>query len=414
MNKKLPVGISDFRKVIEGNYYYIDKSLFIKELIEISAEIVLITRPRRFGKTLNLNMLECFFSVLNKDSSDLFENLGIHNHKEIMKYQGQYPVIYISFKDEKFDNWNEAKGSIIDIIISQFIKYKFILDSDCLDEIEKSIYIKIINGEAQERHYNKALGILSRFLYKYYKQKVMIFIDEYDVPINTGYINNYYKEVVAFFRIFLSDALKDNQYIEKGVLTGVLRIAKESIFSGLNNLKVYTVMDNHFSSRFGFTEKEVEEMLKYYNVESEIQNIQSWYNGYKYGNSLIYNPWSIIELMENYNEFGVINLSSYWVNTADDILIRNILAKSSVDVKQEMEALINGDVILKQIKQDLIMNRIDESSESIWSFLLYTGYLNVVGEEYIKDRKHYYLKIPNKEIMLLFEDIVKIYIIVSY
>ena len=401
IKKKLPIGISDFKKLIENNYYYIDKSLFIKDVLEIGSEVVLIPRPRRFGKTLNISMLKYYFEKSEEDNSALFKDLDIW--KEDAKYrekQGKYPVIFLTFKDVKSERWEVCYGYMKNIIAEEYIRHEYLLKSDVMNEQEKKTYIDIIGGEAKEEHYGDSLKKLSKHLSKYYNEKVIILIDEYDVPIQEGYLNKYYDNVINFMRNLLSGALKDNVFLEKGVLTGILRVAKESIFSGLNNFKVYSILKNEFSTYFGLLEDEVIDALKYYDLEYELDDIKAWYNGYIFGKNVIYNPWSIVNFIED-NEYGLI---PHWLNTSSNSLVKKLIVNGGYRFKSEIERLIKGESIEKVIDENIVFGDLDKNADAVWSFLLLTGYLKVIKSEFKNKRLMCELKIPNLEVESFYEE----------
>ncbi|MCT4618794.1 MAG: ATP-binding protein [Marinisporobacter sp.] len=400
--KRIPIGISDFKEMISGNYYYIDKSLFIKEIVEDGSKVILLPRPRRFGKTLNMSMLKNFHEKSKEDTRDLFKNLKINKYKEIMKLQGKYPVIYITFKDVKYSKWEDCKEALESLVKDAFMKHRYLLEENFLEENERLIFKSILERKAKSVDFMSGLKLLSEYLHRYHKEKTVILIDEYDVPIQSGYIYGYYEKIIEFMRIFFSSGLKDNAYLEKGVLTGILRVAKESIFSGLNNLEVCTILNDRYSDHFGFSENEVEEMLKYYNLEFEMDEIKKWYNGYIFGEKVIYNPWSILNYTKNFKS----GFKAYWVNTSSNDLVKKVLTKANDTVKRELEDLIKGKSIRKQINEDIVMNEIDKGAENVWSFLLFSGYLKVVHEELIMGRTYCNLKIPNIEVVYLYEEII--------
>ncbi|MFD3156636.1 AAA family ATPase [Haloimpatiens sp. FM7330] len=402
MKKKIPIGVSDFKKVIEDNYYFVDKSLFIKEIVEDGSEVILLPRPRRFGKTLNMSMLKYLYEKSEEDNRHLFEGLKINNYEDIMTMQGKYPVIYITFKDEKHSKWERCKDGFEGIVINEFSRHDYILEGDALKEYEKKKVMQILEGTAPYSTYLNGLKILSQYLYKFHKQKVVILIDEYDVPIQSGYMHGYYDEVIEFMRIFLSGGLKDNTYLEKSVLTGILRVAKESIFSGMNNLKVSTLISSHYNSSFGFLEDEMQDMLKYYGIEYETKEVQNWYNGYRFGDKTIYNPWSILNYVDNYRE----GFKPYWVNTSSNDLVKRVLAKGGEILKMELEDLVEGKEIEKEINENIVMHDINAESNNAWSFLLFSGYLKVVDKKIERARTYCKLKIPNLEVKYLYEDII--------
>ncbi|MGL5354955.1 MAG: AAA family ATPase [Cetobacterium sp.] len=319
VKKKLPVGVDDFKEIIQNDYYFVDKSMFIDELLNKKSEVTLLPRPRRFGKTLNMSMLNYFFSIEGKDSNkELFDDLDI-SKTDKMKYLGEYPVIYISLKDIKVNNWELCLEKISALIKKEYKKYGLVLEE---------------KRDAQE---NSLLN-LSEHLYKKYGKKVIILIDEYDTPLVTAHSEGYYKEATFFFDNFLSAALKGNQYLEFAVLTGILRIAKGSIFSGLNNIAVFTILDNNFDY-FGLTESEVKAALKYYELDYELEEIKKWYNGYKFGNKLVYNPSSIIKCINNKE------INPYWINTSDNALIKQLLDKNDSKVLDDLKTVFSGNEI---------------------------------------------------------------------
>ncbi|MGL5087755.1 MAG: AAA family ATPase [Clostridium sp.] len=406
--KQVNIGLSDFKEIIDNNRYFIDKTLIVKEFIEDSSKIVLIPRPRRFGKTLNMSIVKYFFSkspqVCEKsveNNSYLFNGLNIERENEIMKMQGTYPVIYLTFKDDKHSEYK----SFIDIfkhkMSSVYLSFKYILDY--IDESEKDYFTSILFRKSSVAELEISLLKLSEFLYKYHKKKVIILIDEYDTPIHQGYFKNYYDEIVAFMRNFLSSALKDNINLEKAMITGILRVARESIFSGMNNLAVYSLLNYRYSDKFGFTEEETVELLKYYSLDAKIDDFKNWYNGYNFGETTIYNPWSVLSYInEPKREF-----MPYWVNTADDKIIRTLLAKGNDEVKIGLESLYNGEYIETAINEDTIMAEIDYNKNNIWSFLLLSGYLKTVSKKQEDDVIVYKLAIPNKEIKFMYGNMIK-------
>jgi len=402
--KKIAIGTSDFRTLIDEDYYYVDKSLFIKDIIDDGARVLLIPRPRRFGKTLNMSLLRYFYERVKEGEStrDLFTGLKIEQHKEIMSRQGKYPVIYLTFKDEKYSSWEDCKRGLELLMSNLYSMHEYILDGNGLNEYQKASFINILSEKADTVELSKSLGQLCYYLHEYYKMKVVILIDEYDVPIQGGYVNNYYNIMIEFMRNFLSGAFKDNTYLEKAVLTGILRVSKESIFSGLNNLKVCTILEEKYSEYFGFLEKEVEEMLKYKGIEFQIEDVKKWYNGYIFGGNILYNPWSILNCVDAYKN----GFKPYWVNTSSNDLVKRLLTKGGESVKQELESLMNGEAIVKVINEDIVMHEIDKGTENVWSFLLFSGYLKVVKQEVKNGKTYCELQIPNLEVLYLYQEII--------
>lgn len=401
--KKIPIGISDFKKLKNQDYLFIDKSLLVKEFWESDGETILVTRPRRFGKTLNISMLKYFFENSSEDNSYLFKGLNIESHKNIMELQGKYPVIYLSFKDEKHSSFEGLVQGVKELISSLYIEHRDCLNNKELLDIEKNYYNDVINQKANLISLGNSLKNLSKNLYNYYGEKVMILIDEYDVPIQAAYVNNYYIEAIEFMRRLLSGAFKDNNSLQKGMITGILRVARESIFSGLNNLKVESILSDKFCDKFGFTDLEIENLFFDYSIDEELHNIKEWYNGYYFGNTTIYNPWSIL----NYLSSPKAGLKPYWVNSSSNDLVNALLAKGSEEIKKDLEALVSGDNITKIIDENIIMEDIEKSSDNLWSFLLFTGYLRVNSKKRIGIKDYYKLSIPNLEVTTLYYGLIE-------
>ncbi|MGL4914367.1 MAG: AAA family ATPase [Romboutsia sp.] len=398
--KKINVGTSDFKEIIDNNYYFIDKTLIIKEFLDDTAKIILIPRPRRFGKTLNMSIIKYFLEKSNENRRYLFDGLNIEKESQIMSIQGKYPLIYITFKDDKhsnFDNFIEIFRFKISDLYSSF---KFLLD--ILDNTQSKYFNNMLNRTGSISELEISLLKLSEFLNKYYNQKVIILIDEYDTPIHHSHFEGYYDEMIGFTRNFLSSALKDNIHLEKAMLTGILRVAKESIFSGLNNLKVYTLLQQEYSNMFGFTENEIENLLKYFDSTNETDNFKKWYNGYLFGGITIYNPWSVLYYLSQKEKVFM----PYWVNTSENRIIKEILAEGSGEIKQGLETLYKGGHVITHINEDVVMKDIKNGKENIWSFLLMSGYLKPISKELDLRRFKYKLAIPNEEIMCLYEDII--------
>lgn len=399
--KKIPIGISDFREIIENNYYFVDKSLLIKEIIEDDSKVILIPRPRRFGKTLNMTMLKYFFKSIEAENINLFDNLQVSKYESIMRLQKSYPVIYITFKDMKHSSFENCMEAMAFLMAGIFEEFKESIYLDCSKE-EKEYFDNILARKCSLVELEMSFKILIKLLYKVMKKKPILLIDEYDVPIQQAYLNGYYTEFIGFMRNFLSGALKDNDYIEKAVMTGILRVAKESIFSGLNNIKVYSLTSSKYKQYFGFTENEVEELLEYYNIKTKLENIRYWYNGYNFGGAVIYNPWSILNYIKDIDR----GLICHWINTSSNDLIKDILGKSDNKIKVDCESLIEGDSLEKRINENIVLEDVDVSSENIWSFLLFTGYLKVSDVKNIDGNIVGKLSIPNKEVNILFKDII--------
>ena len=397
MNKKgIAIGESDFKSIIERNDYYFDKTQWIEELIKDSARIKLFTRPRRFGKTLNMTTLKYFFSMRNaEENKKLFEGLDI-SKSEYFKYQGQYPVLFLSLKDIKKSSWETCFSTIKRMIRSLYSEYKDV--QECLDELELEDFKNIYFGK-EEAYYYTSLRFLCECIYKHYGKKVILLIDEYDTPLVAANMYGYFEgEARDFFRDFYSTVLKDNEYLEMAVLTGIVRVAKENIFSGLNNLYVYDTFDDGYPSYFGLTQKEVEEALKYYEIDFEIDKVKKWYDGYKFGGLEIYNPWSITYYMKNKK------IGPYWVNTSDNLLIYDTLKKGDLEIIEELKQLIERKELVKSLDKGFSFEDLKVSSGYIWSLMIASGYLRVVrklnNDPFSSD---YVVDIPNLEILSFFE-----------
>lgn len=398
--KQVTIGLSDFKKLIDDNRYFIDKTLIIKDFLEDSGDIVLIPRPRRFGKTLNMSIIKYFLEKCDEDRSYLFKGLNIEKEPSLMLKQGAYPVIYLTFKDDKHNEYDSFINIFRHKMSSVYSSFKYI--AEFIEESEKEYFTNILFRKSSVAELEISLLKLSEFLNKYHNKKVIILIDEYDTPIHQGYFKNYYDEIVGFMRNFLASALKDNINLEKAMITGILRVAKESIFSGMNNLAVYSLLSYRYSDKFGFTEDETTELLKYYSLDEKIDDFKNWYNGYIFGETTIYNPWSVLcYINEPKREF-----MPYWVNTADDKIIRTLLAKGDAETKLGLESLYNGGYVETVVNEDTIMSEIDKNKNNIWSFLLLSGYLKTIEKIKVKNKFVYKLSIPNREIMYLYEGII--------
>ena len=397
--KAVPVGIEDFERIINEDYYYVDKTMLIEELLINRAPVTLFTRPRRFGKTLNMSMLRYFFDVKDKEENKkLFENLKIYN-SEYMSEQGKYPVIFVSLKDLKEDTWEECLESIKDIMYKIFNEYSFLREK--LNIVEKRQFDKIWEITGNERNFKTSLLDLSNYLNKYYGEKVIILIDEYDAPIINAFDKGYYNEAINFFQTFYSSALKTNNSLKYGILTGITRIIKEGIFSGLNNLKVDTILNKKYSEYFGLLESEVLEMLDYFGMKYKIEEVKEWYDGYIFGESEVYNPWSIVNYIDNGE------IKAYWANVSGNTLLENMLDHAGENVYDDLKRFTNGESIEKYISDGTTIKSLLNNDDEIWQLLLYSGYLT-------KDEKQkeidvtseytdvYNLRIPNKEIRKYF------------
>ena len=400
MDKKaIPVGIENFKELREEGYYYVDKTFLIYEILINKAKVTLFTRPRRFGKTLNMSMLKYFFNIENKkENRKLFENLKISN-STYMSEQGKYPVIFISLKDLKENNWEECLESIKDIMYKVFNDYEFLREK--LNLVEKRQFDKIWEMTGNEKNFKTSLLDLSKYLNKYYSKKVIILIDEYDAPIINAFNNGYYNEAINFFQVFYSSALKTNDSLKYGILTGITRIIKEGIFSGLNNLKVDTILDKRYAEYFGILENEVIKMLDYFEIEYKMEEVRTWYNGYIFGDSKVYNPWSIVNFVDNQE------IKAYWANISGNTLLENMMDHAGESVYADLKKFTEGESIEKYISDGTTIKSLLSSNDEIWQLFLYSGYLTKSDEqtERTESKNTYNLKIPNREIRSYFGDL---------
>ena len=390
--KRLAIGLSDFKHLIEEDFYYFDKTKFIEEVIKDGSQVKLFARPRRFGKTLNMSMLKYFFDIKNKEENkEIFKDLYIEK-TEAFKEQGQYPVIFLSLKDLKALTWEQMEKAIKSAISRLFSEYKYLLND--LDKFDTLAFENILLKNTELEDLKEALKFLTKILYEKYNKKVVVLIDEYDSPLVSAYINGYYEKAKDFFKTFYSTVLKDNSYLQMGVLTGIIRVIKAGIFSDLNNLRTYTILSDVYTDSYGLTEEEVEKSLKDYGIEQEISNVKDWYDGYKFGDSEVYNPWSIL----NFLDFK--ELRAYWVDTSGNDLIKDVLKNITKNTIEALERLFNGEGLKQNISGTSDLSKL-LSEDELWELMLFSGYLTV--EEKI-DHKNYILRLPNKEIKELFRD----------
>ncbi len=396
--KPLPIGVSDFKKAVD-EYYYVDKSLLIRDFLDKRPQVSLFTRPRRFGKTLMMDMLRVFFEKSEEDNSRYFKGLKIWECGESYRaYQGQYPVIFLSFKDIKCSNFKECLEKIKKLISIEFIRHAELFSSSSLCDYEKKQFCQIAEGRGDEADYEMALQLLSSYLYKHHKKECLIIIDEYDTPLEQAYTHGFYTEMVAFMRNFFSGGFKDNPNLAFGFLTGVLRVAKESIFSGLNNLSVNTILDEDYDEYFGFTAKECEDLLDYYGYRGKFDEVKEWYDGYRFGNEEIFNPWSIVNYVAS-----SCRPKAFWLATSDNDLIGEILSFSSGETVEGLESLLKGESVTTYIDTSVIYPEISDSPSLIYSFLLVAGYLKIVKAHDSDGVSSFYdVAIPNKEILLVY------------
>ena len=407
-HKPLPIGVEDFKRLVDNGYYFVDKTLMIKELLENKESVNLFTRPRRFGKTLNMSMLQRFFEATENSNAYLFDGLKIAAYPEYMAYQGQYPVISVSLKSMKQKNFTLAFETYKYLIKSEYSRHKdFIFSKNVLDEEEKARYLSFIHVDATETMYNQAIGFLSNCLKKAYQQNVIILIDEYDVPLENAYHEGFYDDMTNLIRSCFESALKTNPSLEFAVLTGCLRVSRESIFTGLNNLKTYSITKNKFSQYFGFTQAEMQEILQTFSLEQYAGTIAKWYDGYRFGLTEIYNPWSVLNCIDSYLQNDMVACEPYWSNTSSNRIVKRLIEESNERTKSMVEELINGTPIHTQIFEDVTYGTIDVNQDYIWSFLLFTGYLKIISCETIGDETYYDMVIPNVEIKSIYKNTIR-------
>ena len=396
--KAIPIGIENFEDIIKDNYYYVDKSMLIEDILVNRAAVTLFTRPRRFGKTLNMSMIKYFFDVRNKDENrKLFEGLKIFG-SEYMKEQGKYPVIFVSLKDLRADTWEMCLMEIKKLISKIYREFQYITEK--MNEDDKEIYDSIKNRK-NNMDLNTSIELLSEYLFEYYGERVIILIDEYDAPIINAFDKGYYNEAINFFQVFYSSALKTNDSLKYGILTGITRIIKEGIFSGLNNLKVDTILNKKFSEYFGLLESEVIKMLDYFEMKYKIEEVKEWYNGYIFGDKRVYNPWSIINYVDNGE------IKAYWANVSGNTLLENMLDQTGEDVYTDLKRFTDGESIEKYISDGTTIKSLLSNDDEIWQLFLYSGYLTkakgqIEIDETLEYTNIYNLKIPNKEIRKYF------------
>ena len=389
--KKLPIGLSDFKELIEENYYYFDKTNFIDEVIKDGSKVKLFARPRRFGKTLNMSMLKYFFDVKEaEENRKLFKNLYIEK-TENFREQGQYPVVFLSLKDLKARTWEEMERGIKNLLQEVFSEHKYLIKE--LDEFDLSILKKIINKEVELEGLKSSLKFLTKILHEKYNKKVVVLIDEYDAPLVSAYHNKYYEKAKDFFKTFYSSVLKDNAYLQMGVMTGIIRVIKAGIFSDLNNLSTYTILSDFYPNCYGLTEEEVKKSLIDYNLEYEMGDVKDWYDGYRFGKTEVYNPWSILNFLH------AKELRAYWVDTSGNDLINDVLKIVRKDIIRDLKKLFDGEGLKQNLSGTSDLSRL-LSEEEIWELMLFSGYLTV--EEKI-DEDYYILRLPNKEVRRLFK-----------
>jgi len=401
--KTLQIGSSDFKGFIESNGYFVDKTLLIQELIDTHYKVLLIPRPRRFGKSINLSMLKHYFDAGAQDNSKLFESFKIwQTGAYYTEQQGKYPVIHLSLKGGKATTFKKSQTDIFNILTKLYRQFDWLLETDVLKEAEKVEFKQLVNREGTPTLYENSLKNLSEYLHRYYGEKVLILMDEYDAPIHTGFQHGYYNQIIELMKSLMGTTFKDNDYLYKGVITGILRIAKESIFSDLNNPGIFTILSATFADKFGFTRNEVQDLLTYYDLAQDMEQVKTWYDGYTFGTTNhIYNPWSIINYIARYTE----GFNTYWVNTSSDELIKNsIIEKEATGMRSSIEQLLLGKTVKRRINENIIFTDFEEDREIIWSLLTFCGYLSPVRQ--VGAEEDHELRIPNYEIKILFKNII--------
>ena len=406
--KRLPIGKSFFDNVIENGSYYVDKTLFIKDLLDKNAAVTLCTRPRRFGKTLNQTMLKCFFEdtaqIGGKDTRTLFRGLKIEEAGEqYMEHQGKYPVIFLSFKEANRDTFERSYRMLKDEIAGEFKRHGYVSEKISQKE-DREMFDKLLSGNGTDMDYSMSLKFLSKCLEIYHNKKAIILIDEYDVPLENSWSRGFYQEMIDLIRPLLGSAFKDNPHLQFAVITGCLRVSKESIFTGLNNLVVISILNKYYSEYFGFTQAEMDNILEYYGLSEKRQIVRDWYNGYLFGNTEVYNPWSSVLVVDNWladiNELP----KPYWANTSGNSIVRDLIDRATVEMKTNIETLMTGGTISTIVREDITYKEIGDNVENLWNFLLFTGYLKKVGNERMVGVQTFLdLSIPNLELQYIYE-----------
>lgn len=405
--KPLPIGIEDFKEVIDSGYYFVDKTLMIKDLIVNKVKVGLFTRPRRFGKTLNMSMIQRFFEKTDESNAYLFDGLKISEFPECMQYQGQYPVISLSLKSMKQGSYKDAFHMFKVLIAREYDRHKDILKSGKISDSERDLFHSILDQKAEDAFYLDSIKFLSDIMVKYYNKNVIILIDEYDVPLENAFYQGFYTDMVNLIRSVFESALKTNPSLDRAFLTGCLRVSKESIFTGLNNLDIFTIISPMFTDSFGFTPDEITDILKYYKLEDKANEIKDWYDGYLLSDTQIYNPWSTINHIKNLTVNPNYPCKPYWSNTSSNEIVKRLIEESNDRMKNAIEELINGTPVKAQIYEDITYGTIDVNSEYIWSFLLFTGYLKVTAYETIGDETYYEMVIPNTEVKSIYKNTIR-------
>ena len=409
--KKISIGVEDFKELIDKDGYFVDKTLMIEKLIESNAMVTLFTRPRRFGKTLNQFMIRRFLedertrSGERIDNGHLFDGLKIAEcGEEILSHRQQYPVIFLSLKSAKQPNFQEAYKKLCGEIAEEFRRHQYLLEGNSLADDQKNIFQKIMTEQADYGEYNDALKFLSECLWQYHGKNTIILIDEYDVPLENAYFEGFYDKMIKFIRSLFESALKTNPYLEKSVITGCLRISKESIFTGLNNLETDSVLHTRFGDFFGFTQEEVEGLLAYYDLSEQFEEVKKWYDGYLFNDFEIYNPWSILKYVNDRKDHVTEFALPYWSNTSSNSIVREMVGEADEMAKADLETLMAGGTIEKQVHEDITYGDIHQTQDNLWNFLFFTGYLKKVGERTVGNNLWLEMKIPNIEVATIYEN----------
>ncbi len=410
MRKPLPIGVDNFEDIIKSEYYYVDKTMFIKELLDLKGKVNLFTRPRRFGKTLNLSMLRYFFEDTgnvkkNEENKMLFQGLRIMEQgEEYTQHMGNYPVINLTLKSAKQPTFESAYGKMKRAIADEFQRHQYILSSEKITEEDKKLFQKIADRKAEYDDYSDALEFLSKCLYAATDKRTVILIDEYDVPLENAYFRGFYEKMVDFIRSLFESALKTNNCLQFAVITGCLRISKESIFTGLNHLNIISVLDRRYSEHFGFTEQEVIRMMSYYEVESRFPTMKEWYDGYLFGDTEVYNPWSVIKFL--YDLYSDVNAfpHPYWINTSSNDIIKDLIARADRETKGQIETLLGGGILDIQIHEEVTYEDMHGSGENLWNFLYFTGYLTKESEYFKESSIFLRVRIPNIEVKTIYQN----------
>ncbi len=401
--KKLAIGEDDFKVFRQNDNYFVDKSLFVEEVINDASRVLLFPRPRRFGKTLNMSMLHYFFTNKNaEENSKLFDRLAITKSSVYEQHQGQYPVISLSFKSCKGDSYKEVYATMVNVIKNVYQEFTHIFEKDIFTESETEEFQLILNKKAEKALMASSLMMLCNFLYRYYQKKAIILIDEYDTPIHEAYLNGFYQDAVDFLRILLGNALKGNEHLHKGILTGILRISKESMFSDLNNVKVYSVLSTKYNTPFGFTQQEVDQLLKDFELYHLSDQVKAWYNGYYFGNEEVYNPWSILWFADSNGKF-----KPYWLSTSANTLVHTLIKDSDKSVKKDIEDALNNIPVLSTIDENISFQHLQSSREHILSFLVQTGYLKARYHDFTGTDMIYQVEIPNVEVGKIYYTVIE-------